>query len=183
MLKRDELHDQHAVVRSLGNGEVEFAPAARISRHVVDLAFGFRDKLAQARMVRGGCIDRGELGRKRFDCTLRLHDLADRHPGQIELNRERFGKQPGIAAGNTCSASGADLDLDNALRLQGSQSVARNDPADIEALRKLLLGAEKIAGTKLLRKQGLAHLVHDSGRERGAAKWQDVARAALKSRM
>ena len=54
---------------------------------------------------------------------------------------------------NTRPASGADLDLDNPLRLQRSQSVAGDDPAHAEASCKVLLGAEKIAGAQLLGEQ------------------------------
>ena len=64
---------------------------------------------------------------------------------------------------------------DNSLRLERAQSVARDDPADFETLRQILLGAEKIAGPQRLGKQGLAHLAHDTRRQGSAAKREDLA--------
>ena len=102
-------------------------------------------------MIRGGGVDRGELGGQAFDGALRIHDLADRYAGKIELHRQCLGEQPGIAAGDARAAASPDLDLDDALRLERAQRVARDDAAHAEALGKILLGAEEIAGPKLLR--------------------------------
>ena len=95
---------------------------------------------------------------------------ADRHAGKIELNGKRFRKEPRIALRDAGTASGSDLDIDNPLRFQSAQSVARDDPAHFETLGQILLGAEKIAGTQRLGKQRLAHLAHDTRREGSAAK-------------
>ena len=98
VLQRDELHHQDAVVRGLGDREMEFPRRAGIGADVVDLALGVGDELAQPRVVLGGGIDGGELRRKALDGALRVHDLADRYAGKIELHGQCLGKQAGIAA-------------------------------------------------------------------------------------
>src|SRR5215510_3198906 len=81
------------------------------------------------------------LGIEALDRALRVHDLAGRHAGKVELHRERFGEQAGIALCNASAAAGPDLDLDDAERLERAQRVARHDPAYAEALRQILLSA------------------------------------------
>ena len=99
------------------------------------LAFGLGIELAQPRVIVGGGVDGGKLGREALDGALRVHDLADRDAGEIELHGERLGEQPRIALRDPRAAAGADLDVDDALRLQRAQRIARDDPADAEALR------------------------------------------------
>jgi hypothetical protein len=50
---------------------------------------------------------------------------------------------------NARPAALAHLDVGDAERLQGTQRVARDDPAHAEARREVLLGAEEIAGLEL----------------------------------
>ena len=106
-----------------------------------------------------------------------------RHPGEIELHRQCFGEQAGVALRDARAAAGADLDLDDALRVERAQRVARDDPAHPEALGEVLFGAEKVARPHLLGEQRIAHVRHDLRRERGAAECDDVALAALDGRM
>src|SRR4029450_4635700 len=105
-----------------------------------------------------------------------IHDLADRHAGEVELHRERFGEQPRIAPCDAGPAAGADPDLDDTERFQRAQRVTRHDPAHPEALRKVLFGAEKVAWPHLLGEQRLAHPGDDSRRQRRAAKGEDFAK-------
>ena len=126
-------------------------------------------------MILGGGVDGGELGGEAFDGALRVHDLADRHAGEIELHGQRLGEQAGIALRDARAAAGADLDLDDALRLERAQRVARDDAAHPEALGEILLGAEKIARAQLLGEQRLAHLRDDLGRQGRGAEGEDFA--------
>ena len=128
-------------------------------------------------------IDRGKLGREALDGALRVHDLAHRYAGQIELHGERLGEQAGIASCDACPAAGTDLDLHDALRFERSQRIAHHDPADPETPGKVLLGTEEIAGPKFFRKQRLAHPTHDLGRHGGGTQWDDLALAVLDRRM
>jgi hypothetical protein len=118
VLQRDQLHDQHAIVRGIGNREMELAPESGERGHVVAPALGIGDELAQPGVILGRGIDRGELGGKAFDGALCVHDLGDRHAGEIELHGQGFGEQAGIAPRDACAAARADLDLDDALRLE-----------------------------------------------------------------
>ena len=133
-------------------------------------------------IVRGG-VDGGKLGREAFDGALRVHDLADRDAGEIELHGERLGEQPRIAVRDPRAAAGSDLDVDDALRLQRAQRIARDDPADAEALRQVLFGAEKIARVKLFLKQRIAHLRDDLGRHRRRAEGDHLPPIALHRRV
>ena len=117
----------------------------------------------------------GELGGVAFDGALRVHDLGGGDAGEVELHRERLREQPRIALGDAGAAAGADLDLDDALRLERAQRVARDDAAHAEALGEVLLGAEEVARPQLLGEQRVAHLGDDLGREGGAAERDDVA--------
>jgi len=81
------------------------------------------------------------------------------------------------------SAAGADLDLDDALRLQGAQGIAGDDAAYPEALGQILLGAEEIAGTKLLGEQRIAHLRDDLRRHGRGAEGNDLPLGVLHGRM
>src|SRR5262245_49184659 len=183
VLQRDELHHQDAVVGRLGDREMEFAPRARKAADVVDSALGIGDELAQPGMILGGGIDGGELSGAALDGVLRIHDLADRHAGEIELYRERLGEQAGIALGDTRTAAGADLDLDPALSFQRSQRVARDDAAHAETLGQNLFGAEEIARAKLFGEERVAHLNDDLRRHGRGAEGDDLPLAALHGRM
>src|SRR5260221_508573 len=97
--------------------------------------------------------------------------------------RQRLSEEAGIAARNARAAARADFDLDHALRVQGSQRVARDDAADGETLREILFRAEEIARPKLLCEQRLAHLGDDLRGHGRAAKGNHVSSAALDSRM
>ena len=92
VLQRDELHHQDAVVRRLGDGKVEFARDAGERADVVDPALGIGDERAQPGVIVGGRIGGGELRRQAFDGALRVHDLADRDAGKVELHGERLGE-------------------------------------------------------------------------------------------
>ena len=98
-------------------------------------------------------------------------------PVEIELHRERLGEQAGIALRDPRAAAGADLDLDDALRLERAQRVARHDPAHPEALGKVLFGAEEIARPQLLGEQRLAHLARRSGSTWWRCGREDLARS------
>ena len=126
------------------------------------------------RVIRGGGVLGGEFGGEALDRALRIHDLADGHAGEIELHRERLGEQPRIALRNPRAAAVAHLDVDDALRLQRAQRIARDDPADAEALRQVLLGAEEIARLELLGEQRLADLADDLGRHGRGAERNDL---------
>src|SRR5215470_6797546 len=127
-------------------------------------------------MVGGGATDGGKLGGEALDRALRVHDLADRDAGEVELHGERLGEQPRVALGDTGTAAGADLDLDDAERLQRAQRVARHDPAHPEPPRQVLLSAEKVTRPHLLGEQCLTHLGDDSRRQRRPAEGEDLAR-------
>src|SRR5947208_639497 len=125
VLERDELHHQHAVMRGLRDGEVKFAARTRVAADVMDVVlidFILRlgDQPAQPRMILGGRVQRGKLGRKALDGALRLHDLRYGYAREVELNGERFRKQPRIALRDAGAAPRANLDIDNPLRFQGT---------------------------------------------------------------
>ena len=108
-----------------------------------------------------------EFGGECFDRALRVHDFRRGDAGEVELHGERLGEQARIAARNARPAALAHLDVGDAERLQGAQRVARHDPADAEARRQVLLGAEEVAGLELLGKQRVAHLSDDVRGKRG----------------
>ncbi len=164
VLQRYELHHQHTIVRGFGDRKVKFPRQARVADHILDLALRLCDQPAQPRMILGGGVDGSKLGRKAFDGALRLHDLGDGHAGKIELDGESFRKQPCITRGDSRAAARTDFDLDDSLRFERPQRVARDDAAHRKALGQILLGAQKIAGTQLFREQRVAYLSDDPGR-------------------
>src|SRR5262249_14333143 len=89
----------------------------------------------------------------------------------------------GVAARYARPAAGTDLDLDHALRLQGSQRVAGDDPADSKALGKMLFRAEEIAGAKLFGEQRLPNLGDDLRRHGRGAEGNDLPLAVGHGRM
>ena len=89
---RTRLCDASATARWNSRDERVKAPTSSILR------FGIGDEIAQPRVILGGGIDGGELGREALDGALRIHDLARRDAGEIELHRQRLGEQAGIAA-------------------------------------------------------------------------------------
>ena len=119
VLQRDELHHQHAVVRGLGDREMEVAPSCGEAGGVVDGSLRLRR--ASCRSLRdvlvGGVLGR-KLGGEAFDRALRVHDLGGADAGEVELHRERLGEQPRIAARHPRAAALAHLDLGDAERLQ-----------------------------------------------------------------
>src|SRR5262249_41153317 len=123
--------------------------------------------------------DGGELRGAALDGVLRIHDLADGDAGKIELHRQRLGEQAGIALGDTRTAAGADLDLDDALSFQRSQRVGRDDAAHAETLGQILFGAEEIARAKLFGEQRVAHLNDDLRRHGRGAEGNNLPLAAL----
>jgi hypothetical protein len=94
---------------------------------------------------------------------LRVHDFGGGYAGEVELHGERFGEQPRIAFGDSRPTAFAHANLDDAERLQCAQRVARDDPADAVAGRKILLGAEEVARLQLLAEQRVAHVGDDLG--------------------
>ena len=139
--------------------------------------------VAQPGMIVCGGVDSGELCGEAFDGALRIHDFGHRDAGKVELHGQRLGEQAGIALRDARAAAGADLDLDDALRLQRSQRIARDDAADAEPLGEILFRAEEIARAKLLGEQCLAHLRHDLGRHGRGAEGNDLALAVLHRRV
>ena len=85
-------------------------------------------------------------------------------PARSSCTASASANRRGIALRDARAAAGADLDVDDALRLQRAQRVARDDAADAEALGEVLLGAEEIARPQLLGEQRVAHLRDDLGR-------------------
>ena len=134
-------------------------------------------------MVLGGGVDGGEFGREALDGALRIHDLARRDAGKIELHRQRLGEQAGIAPGDARAAAGPDLDVDHALGFERSQRIAGDDAADPEAAGQILLGAEEIAGTQFAGEQRIAHLRHDLRRHGGRAEGEDLPFTAVNGGM
>ena len=158
MLQRDELHHQHAVVRGLGDGEMECRAKLGGAGGVVEARLGFDDDLPKLGDVLVGGVLGRQLGGEAFDGALRVHDLGGADAGEVELHRERLGEQPRIAARHPRAAALAHPDLGDAERLQGAERVARDDPADAVARRDLVLGADAVAGLELFRKQRVAHV-------------------------
>ena len=54
MLQRDELRDQHAIVRGLRDRQMEIAAGARVGRRVVNDGFSFIQQAPEF-LVIGGC--------------------------------------------------------------------------------------------------------------------------------
>src|SRR6516164_767466 len=106
---------------------MKFATQSRECRAVSDAALRTRDKPPQARVVHRRRMEGGELRSEAFDGTLRLHDLADRHPSEVKLNGKCLGKQSGIAISDARATARADLYLHNALSLEGAQRIPRHD--------------------------------------------------------
>ena len=98
VLQREQLRHQHAVVRGLGDREMEVAAGAGVGRRVVDDRFRLVEQARSFAMVGGGRVLGGELGGERLDRALRVHHLARADAGEVELHRERLGEQPRIAA-------------------------------------------------------------------------------------
>ena len=169
VLQRDQLGHQHAVVRRLGDRQVEVAARAGERVEVVDLVLSVLEQRPQFRDVRGGGVFGRKLCGHAFDAALRVHDLAHFDAGELELHRQRLGEQPRIAMRDARAAAGAHADLDNAERLQRAQRVARHDAAHVEARRQFLLGGEEVAGLEALFEQRLAHFGDDLVGERAAA--------------
>ena len=119
-----------------------------------------------------------KLGGERLDRALRVHDLGRADAGEVELHRERLGEQARIAARDARAAALAHPDVGDAERLQGAQRVARHDPADAEARREVLLGAEEVAGLELLGEQRVAHLARRSAPE-SEAEWPPMKIGAV----
>ena len=119
VLQRDELHHQHAVVRGLGDRQVEVAARAgcRPRRRRSSPRPSASSCLQPRDVGVGGVLGR-ELGGEAFDRALRVHDLGGGDAGEVELHRERLGEQPRIAARDARAAALAHLDLDDAERLQ-----------------------------------------------------------------
>ena len=167
VLKRDQLHDQHAVVRCFGDREVEIARQAREDIEIAHDGFRVGEQLAQFGDVVGGRVLGGELGAERLDRALRVHDLGGGDAGEVELHGERFGEQARIALRDARAAAFAHADFDDAERLQRAQRVARDDAARLEAGGEVLFGAEEIAGLELLGEERVAYPGDDLRRHRG----------------
>src|SRR5262249_43000686 len=148
-----------------------------------DSALGIGDEFAQPGVIFGGGIDGGEFCGAALDGALRIHDLADRHAGEIELHGQRLGEQAGIALSDTRTPAGANLDLDDALGLQRSQRIARDDAAHFETLGQILFRAEEIARAKLFGEQRVAHLNEDRRGHGRGAEGNTLPLAALHGRM
>ncbi len=177
VLQRDQLHHQHAVVRGLGDGEMERGAELGGARGVIQARFGLGDDLAEPRDVVVGGVLGGKLRGEAFDGALRVHDLDRRHAAEVELHRERLGEQPRIAASDARAAALAHPDLGDAERFERAQRIARDDAADAVARRDLVLSAEHVAGLELLGKQRVAHVADDlRGQRRRAAGKEAPAR-------
>jgi ABC-type nitrate/sulfonate/bicarbonate transport system permease component len=114
VLKGDELHDEHAVVRALGDGEMEIAAGARVRWRIVDAALRLGEPPREtAAFQRRGALGR-ELRGQAFDRALRIDDLLCRDAGQLELHGESLGEEGGIALRDAGAASLAHADVDDA---------------------------------------------------------------------
>ena len=102
--------------------------------------------------------------------------------GEFELNRERFGETPGIAARDARAAARADLDLDDAEGFQRAQRVARDDARDAALIGDVLLAAEEIARLQPLLEQRLAYF-GDKLRRQGRATEAMFALGVAEERM
>ncbi len=122
MLQRDQLRQQHAIVRGLRHREMEVAAGARVGRVVVDHGLGFGDEARELGVVGGGRVFGGKLGRERFDRALRIHDLGGGDAGEVELHGQRLGEQARVAARHARAAALAHLDVRDAERLQRAQA-------------------------------------------------------------
>ncbi len=167
VLKRYELHDQHAVVRRFGDREVEIARQAREDIEIAHDGFRISEQLAQFGDIVGGRVLGREFGAQSFDRALRVHDLGGGDAGEVELHGECLGEQTRVALRYARAAAFAHADFDDAQRLQRSQRVARDDAAGLEAGGEVLFGAEEIAGFELLGKERVAHPGDDLRRQRG----------------
>src|SRR5262249_38167662 len=103
--------------------------------------------------------------------------------GEMELDGQRLGEQAGIALSDARTAAGANLDLDDALGLQRSQRITRDDAAHFETLGQVLFRAEEIARAKLFGEQRVAHLNDDLRRHGRGAEGNNLPLAALHGRM
>ena len=92
MFERNQLHDDDAVMRSLGNRKMEVARQPREAVEIVDLRFRFGQQSAQGGNILVGCVLRCQLGAERLDRALRIHDLGRADTGEVELHRKRLGE-------------------------------------------------------------------------------------------
>jgi len=87
----------------------------------------------------------GEFRSEGFDRALRVHDFGDIGAGKLKLHGEGFCKAPRIALGDARAAARADLDLDDAERLERAQRIAGDDARHAALIGDVLLAAEEIA--------------------------------------
>ncbi len=142
--------------------------AARSGERVelAELAFRVSQQLPQPCMIGLGRTLRRQLGSQGFDGALGVENLAGAHAGQVELDGQRFRKQPRVALSHAGPAAPAHADVGDAQRLQRSQGIARNDAAHAEAGGNALFGAEAVTRLQAPGEQGLAHLRDDLRRKR-----------------
>ena len=143
------------------DGKMEVARQAREFVEIADRRFGLAQQPTQLSDVFGRCVFCRKFGAERLDGALRVHDFGSAHAGEIELHRERFGKQPRITVGNAGAAAFAHADFDDAEGFERAQRVARNDAAGIKPRRQIFFSAEKIPGPQPFGKQRIAHFGHD----------------------
>ena len=118
VLERDELHQNDAIVRGLGHGEMEIARQPREFVEIADRRFGFTQQPAQFFDILRRGVFGGEFGAKRLNGALRIHDFGRAHAGEVELHGERFGEQARIAVRDARAAAFAHADFDNTERFQ-----------------------------------------------------------------
>src|SRR5207245_9030926 len=87
-----------------------------------------------------------ELARRRLDDGARLGDTGQGHTAEQDHRRDRLGDLIDVRLAHECAAARPDLHMDEPARLEYAKCVAHGDPRDAEALRKLPLRLEPIAG-------------------------------------
>src|SRR5262249_59770145 len=140
-------------MRSLGDRKMEIARQSSEFIKVTDRGFGLAQQPPQFCKIGRGCVFRRELGAKRLDRALGVHDLCGSDTSEIELHSESLGEQAWITVRDAGAAAFAHADFDNAERLQRAQCVARDDAAGGEAGSEIFLRPEEIAWLEFLGEQ------------------------------
>src|SRR6185312_4174841 len=121
MLERNELDDQHAVMRGLRDRKVKIARQPGEAVEVCGRFFGLAQERAQFRDVGGGRVFSGKLSAERLDRPLRVHDLCGRYAREVELHGERLCEQSRITLRDAGTAAFAHANFDDAEGLKGAQ--------------------------------------------------------------
>ena len=161
VLKGNELNDEHAVVRALGNADVKIAAGPREGGAVAHVPLSLGKEPAEAHALGGRRPLGSELGGEALHRALCIDDFPGRHAGELELHGERFGEEGGVSARDARAAAFAHADLRNPECLERTEGIAGDDAAHLEARGEIILGAEKVAGHEPLIEERIANLGHD----------------------